>query len=182
VCIRSGIAAPWVPVPCFRTLGNTMFYARERKPSTHCKLPTSRSPTLYRSSFNQPHSNLSAFTTLPRTSSAGTKLMRRPMITTSHSISLQRANECIYLRSELRSNTFRSCPVVYDQLQRLAIVVPRVPHGVLIYLYARPEGYSERTSQVRALLVPVSVRLGHMVGQSNTPYNHIINKDQEWLN
>jgi hypothetical protein len=100
----------------------------------------------------------------------------------SHSISLQRSDEGIDLGSELRSNTFRSCPVVDDQLQRLAIVVSRVAHGVLIYLYARPEGYSERTSQVRALLVPVSVRFGHMVGQSNLPYNHIMNRNQEVLN
>jgi len=53
---------------------------------------------------------------------------------------------------------------------------------VLIDLHARPQGYSERTGQVWAPFVSTSVRFGHMVGQSDLSYNHIINSMQGVLN
>ena len=65
-------------------------------------------------------------------------------------------------------------PIIDDELKSSRIVVSSVPGCVLIYLYARPEGYSERTGQVRALLVSTSVRFAHIVGEVDILLNHII--------
>ena len=74
----------------------------------------------------------------------------------------------------LLHHPFVSHPVTDDQFQGRRVVAMGVTVRMLVYLYARPEGYPKRSSQVGAPFVPTSVRLRHIVGQTQTLLNHII--------
>jgi len=109
------------------------------------------------------------------------RLVRNVLLTDRHSISLlslSEANQSIDFYPMLLHHSLVRHPIIDDELERSRIVVTGVPHCVLVYLYARPEGYSERSSQVGAFLVPTSIRLRHISGQMNILYNHIINRKQ----
>jgi len=94
-----------------------------------------------------------------------------------HSISLLslfETNQSINLCPVLLHHSLIGYPIIDDELERTGIVVSCVPRCVLIYLYTRPEGYSERTGQVWALLLSTSVRFAHIVGEVDILLNHII--------
>ena len=72
-------------------------------------------------------------------------------------------------------------PIVDHQLESPRVVPFRMLVCMLVYLYTRPERYSERASKVWALLPPTSVTLGHDVGQMDILFNYINKVNRQGL-